>query len=245
MAGGSGVEDAYAVVGTDTGVGKTLVTAGLVGRLRDDGVEARAVKPVQTGYPPDDDAAIVCEVVGEADAATCLARLEPPLAPAVAADRTGTAIDYAALRSDCRRALADAEVGVLEGVGGLRVPLATTWGSAKPTETARGGTAGAVRRPEVLDLVADLELPTVVVARAGLGTLNHTALTVDALEDRGAPVAYVALNRHEDGDVAERTNPEVLAGMIGPPVHTLPVVDPADPVEPVARNLPSVLGALQ
>lgn len=232
--------DALAVVGTDTGVGKTLVTAGLVGRLRADGVAARAVKPVQTGHPPDDDAATVREAVGDADAATCLHRFEPPLAPSVAADREDAILDYEEVRADCRRALAEAEVGVLEGVGGLRVPLATTWGDATPPAGAALDAASGVRRPEVLDLVADLALPAVVVARAGLGTLNHTALTVDALRDRGVPVCYVVLNRHEGREVAERTNPEVLARMIDPPVHTLPVVEDGEPLGAVRTHLPRV-----
>ncbi len=78
-------EDGVFVVGTDTGVGKTVVTAGLTGWLRETGTEAVAVKPCQTGYPPDDDAAFVESVCGTADAAVCLQRLSPPLAPEVAA----------------------------------------------------------------------------------------------------------------------------------------------------------------
>lgn len=204
----------FAVVGTGTGVGKTVVTAGLVGWLREAGVDARAIKPCQTGFPPDDDAGFVAEVCGTDAAATCLRRLEPPLAPEVAADEEGRALAYGTLLTDCERALADAECGVLEGVGGLRVPLA--------------------EGRDVIDLVADLELPAVVVARSGLGTLNHTALTVDALRRRAIPVRGVVLNEYEGATVAERTNPAVLERMVDVPVETLPPLDLTDPTDVVS-----------
>jgi len=210
-----------AVVGTDTGVGKTVVTAALVATLRDEGVDARAVKPGQTGYPPDDDAAFVTEACGDEAAATCLARLEPALAPAVAAEEAGTSLDYAAILEGCRRELADAEVGVLEGVGGLRVPLADG--------------------REVIDLVADLEVPALVVARSGLGTLNHTALSVRALRDRNVPVAGIVLNVYAGETLAERTNPGVLEDMTGATVTTVPAVSFAEPsgaVDALRDHLP-------
>jgi len=203
----------FAVVGTDTGVGKTVVTAGLVGWLREAGVAARGIKPAQTGYPPDDDAGFVAAACGADDAATCLERLEPPLAPAVAADREGVDLSYEAIREGCERELADPPVGVVEGIGGLRVPLADD--------------------REVVDLVADLDVPALVVARSGLGTLNHTALTVEALERRDCRVPGVVLNEYEGATVAERTNPAVLREMTDRPVWTLPPLSIDDPREAV------------
>ncbi|MFB6084158.1 MAG: dethiobiotin synthase [Halorientalis sp.] len=211
----------FAVVGTDTGVGKTVVTAGLVGRLREAGVDARAVKPCQTGYPPDDDAGFVAEACGDAAAATCLRRLEPALAPAVAAEQVTADLSYEGILSGCREAVADAEVGVVEGIGGLRVPLADG--------------------REVVDLVADLDVPALVVARSGLGTLNHTALTVEALRRRDVPVAGVVLNEYAGATAAERTNPDELARMTGVAVETVPPLDldePRDAVAGVGDHLP-------
>ncbi|MFB6205155.1 MAG: dethiobiotin synthase [Haloglomus sp.] len=202
-----------AVVGTDTGVGKTVVTAGLVGRLRREGVDAVGVKPCQTGHPPDDDAGFVREACGDDAAAVCGRYLEPALAPAVAAAESDTELSYAAIREFCADALADAEVGVLEGIGGLRVPLAE-------------GT-------EVVDLVAALDLPAVVVSRSGLGTLNHTALTVEALERRGVPVEGIVLNEYDGATIAERTNPAVLKRMTGLEISTLPTADLSDPAAAV------------
>ena len=193
-----------AVVGTDTGVGKTVVTAALVARLRRDGVDARAVKPAQTGFPEDDDAGYVRDVCGESEAAVRLRTFGEALAPAVAARRADEPIVYGPLREETLAALADPEVGVLEGAGGLRVPL-----SNEP-------------RREIIDLVADLGTSALVVARSGLGTLNHTALTVEALRRRGVPVLGVALNRYGAASVAERTNPDELERMCDCPVYTLP-----------------------
>jgi len=214
----------FAVVGTDTGVGKTVVTAGLVGWLRESGHDARGIKPAQTGYPPDDDAGYVAEACGDAGAAVCLERLEPALAPAVAADIEGVDLSYGRIREGCGRELSAAGVGVVEGIGGLRVPLA--------------------EGREVIDLVADLDLPAVVVARSGLGTLNHTALTVEALRRRDVPVRGIVLNEYAGETVAERTNPEVLAEMTGLGVYTLPPAaldSPPAAVELVREHLPRTL----
>lgn len=209
------------VVGTDTGVGKTVVTAGITGWLRQDGVDAIAVKPCQTGYPEDDDARFVKRACGDEAAATCLERLGPPLAPAVAARETGIDLSYEEILAGCRDAVESHEVALVEGIGGLRVPLAD--------------------EREVVDLVADLDLPTLVVARSGLGTLNHTALTVEALRRRDVSVRGVVLNEYEGADLAERTNPEVIEGTNDVPVATLPPVDVEDGtalVDAVAEALP-------
>jgi len=109
----------------------------------------------------------------------------------------------------------------VEGIGGLRVPFA---GDA-----------------EVVDLIADLGVPTIVVARSGLGTLNHSALTVEALERRGCRVHGIVLNEYEGGSVAERTNPETLEAMTERPVWTLPPLSldgPSAPVDGLRAHLP-------
>ncbi|WP_394740330.1 dethiobiotin synthase [Natronococcus roseus] len=198
-----------AVVGTDTGVGKTVVTAGLARELRERGVDARAIKPAQTGHPPDDDAAFVVDACGTDEAATCLRYLEEPLAPRVAAERADDPLEYESLLADCRRECERVPVALLEGIGGLRVPLAGD--------------------REVVDLVADLASGAVVVTRSGLGTLNHTALTVDALERRGVDVFGIVCNGYEGASVAERTNPGEIDRMTDRPVETVPPLSGSDP----------------
>ena len=211
------------VVGTGTGVGKTVVTAGLTAWLREQGTEAVAVKPCQTGYPPDDDAAFVEGVCGTADAAVCLKRLSPPLAPEVAARESedDVKLSYEQIRDGVTDMVATSEAAVAEGIGGLRVPLADG--------------------REVIDLVADVGLPALVVARSGLGTLNHTALTVRALRRRGVPVVGVVVNEYEGATTAERTNPAVIQRMTDCAVWPLPPLDTESPdsvVDGVSTNLP-------
>jgi len=218
------ISDGVFVVGTDTGVGKTVVTAGLTGWLRDSGRDAIAVKPCQTGHPPDDDAAFVAEACGTDAASTCGRRLEPALAPAVAADVADADLSYEAILDGVLSAVAAHETGVVEGIGGLRVPLAD--------------------EREVVDLVADVGLPALVVSRSGLGTLNHTGLTVDALRDRGVPVLGVVLNEYEGASTAERTNPDVIRSMTDCPVWTVPPLDLTDSaaaIEGIRDALPPAL----
>lgn len=213
-----------AVVGTDTGVGKTVVTAALTAALRADGVDARAVKPVQTGFPEDDDAGFVRRACGAEAAGVRLRTYEEPLAPAVAARRADEPIDYEDLLAETRAALEATDVGILEGAGGLRVPL-----SDDPDT-------------EIVDLVADLDVPALVVARSGLGTLNHTALTVAALRRRDVPVEGVVLNAYTGATVAERTNPGRLERMCDCHVCTLPetALEVAGDVEKLGEELASV-----
>ncbi|MGQ3413449.1 dethiobiotin synthase [Natrinema sp. LN54] len=213
-----------AVVGTGTGVGKTVVTAGLTRLLREAGRDARAIKPAQTGYPPDDDAGFVAAACDDPAAATCPRYLEPALAPRVAAEVTGEDLAYETIRAACEREIEATPVPIVEGIGGLRVPLAGD--------------------REVIDLVADLEAAAVVVARSGLGTLNHTALSVDALEARGIDVCGIVVNEYAGETVAERTNPDELERMTGHAVETVPPLDddvPAGESDP--RHLAAGIGS--
>lgn len=213
-----------AIVGTDTGVGKTVVTAGITRWLRENGADARAIKPVQTGCSPDDvddsrssarraklvgDAGFVAEACADPDAARCHRYLEPPLAPRVAAAQADENLTYESVRRACEKAAAEASLPIVEGIGGLRVPLAED--------------------REVIDLVADLDATAIVVARSGLGTLNHSALSVEALERRGVDIAGIVCNEYAGASVAERTNPAELERMTGYDVETVPPLEGETP----------------
>lgn len=213
-----------AVVGTDTGVGKTVITGALVGILRESNCDARAVKPAQTGFPPDDDAGVVGDICGDPDAATCLRYLEPPLAPAVAAEREEVDISYETVRRKTATALDACEVGVVEGIGGLHVPLADG--------------------REVIDLVADLGCKAVVVARSGLGTLNHTRLTIEALSQRDVPIHGVVLNEYDGETIAERTNPDQLRTVTDAPVVTMPTVERDALIDTAREQLTPIIDRL-
>jgi adenosylmethionine-8-amino-7-oxononanoate aminotransferase len=187
------------VTGTDTGVGKTAVAAALARSLRRRGFDVGVMKPAATGVPPDDDADLLRAAAGSDDPPALVSplRLRDPLAPAVAADLEGRTPDIEAIRAAYRTLAERHPVVVVEGVGGILVPVAWGW--------------------SVADLARDLGLSLVVVARAGLGTLNHAALTIEAARSRGLNVLGVVLNHVEDEPpgLAEETNPAALARLAG------------------------------
>lgn len=200
------------VTGTDTGVGKTFVSA-LLCRSRP-GVTY--VKPVQTGLLDDEpDAQVVARLAGVPTRQG--PGFDEALAPAVAAARAGVAITRAALLAPFSGL--DNVVG--EGAGGLLVEL---------------GTDGTT----LADLAADLDLPLVVVARPGLGTLNHTRLTCEAAWARGLRVLGIVVNGYPpDPDVAAQTNLDGLA-LIAPVLVVVPRHEP-----PAALPaIPDLLGAV-
>ena len=217
------------VTGTDTGVGKTVVAAALVLALRQRGVKAVGFKPVETGLGPEEpaDSMVLAEATGvHVDLMRPLLRLPEPLAPAVAAERAGVAIDPKALESRIRALRAAGYTLVVEGAGGLLVPLA--WGYT------------------ALDLARETGLEAVVVGRAGLGTLNHVALTLEALARGKVPVRGVALNlRGDPPDLAEATNPAAMARLC-PGVRLVVLPRVATPVTPLdaARALASLVDPL-
>lgn len=200
------------VTGTDTGVGKTLAASALCRADREAGRTVLYAKPVQTGLERAQagDAAFVA-AAAKVPVIECL-RFPEPLAPAVAAERAGEVIDVAGLLADLEKAGDGFDRVVVEGAGGLLVPL---WGAVTMADLADALGAGLV-----------------VVTRPGLGTLNHTALTLEAANSRGLPVdGLVVSGWPSDPGVTEQTNLERLSSMA--PVLGLlpdyPGVDTADP----------------
>lgn len=215
------------VTGTDTGVGKTVIAAALVLARRAAGVRAIGFKPAESGVggdgPPD--SAILAAAAGSVEAlAEPLVQLTEPLAPAIAAERAGVALDTAAIETRVRSLRAAGWSVIVEGAGGILVPLA--WGYT------------------ALDLAAQLGLEAVVVGRAGLGTLNHVQLTVDALRRRDVRVRAVVLNgRGARPDLAESTNPSALRRLLpGVRIFEMPRLDTDDPMEAARQIAPGLAG---
>lgn len=183
---------ALLITGTDTGVGKTVATAALACHARLSGVDVAVCKPVQTGSPHDDDLADV----GRLSGVTRLHggwRYPEPLAPAAAAGRAGMALPTRAELVESVRSV-DAPLNLVEGAGGLLVEIG----------------AGATLR----DLAVDLGAPVLVVVAAGLGTLNHTALTLEALAHHRVSCAGLVIGAWPpDPDIAEQGNRETLADL--------------------------------
>jgi dethiobiotin synthetase len=195
------------VTGTDTGVGKTLVAAALLFALRERGVRALGFKPAETGLSLQEDADswILARASGVAEeGARPLLRLEEALAPALAAERAGVSLDPEQVVETVQTLRGRGYTLVVEGAGGLLVPLA--WGFT------------------ALDLAARAGLEAVVVARAGLGTLNHVLLTAESLENRGVRLRGVVLSgAGSPPDLAEGTNPHSLARLLpGVPICLVP-----------------------
>jgi len=204
------------VTGTDTGVGKTVLAAAICAALRARGVDVAAWKPVVTGtdepaaggWPPDHE--LLGAAAGVAPERVAPLTFGPAVSPHLAAQLASRAIEPAALLDDARRAGAEAGVLVAEGVGGILVPL----------------TPGYLVR----DLALDLGLPVLVVARPGLGTINHTLLTLEALRAVGLAVAAVVLTPWPDAPLEmERSNRETIARLGAVPVEALPHVPGPDP----------------
>jgi dethiobiotin synthetase len=160
------------VTGTDTGVGKTVATAALACHARLAGIDVAVCKPVQTGSPRDDDLADVARLSG-VGALYGTWRYPEPLAPAAAAQRAGMALPT---RDELVGLVAavDAKLTLVEGAGGLLVEL---------------GADGVTLR----DLARELAAPVLVVVSPGLGTLNHTALTLEALAAQRIPCAGLVI----------------------------------------------------
>jgi dethiobiotin synthetase len=154
------------VTGTDTGVGKTVVSAALLCRYP----QARYWKPIQTGIETDDDTAEVRRLTGLIQDRDEGVRLRNPVSPHLAAERAGTRID---LESLTEWATGNQESWIVEGAGGVLTPL-------NDTQT-------------MANLMVRLGLPVVVVARTTLGTINHTILTIEALRARSLHVAGVVM----------------------------------------------------
>ncbi len=174
------------VSGTDTGVGKTVVACALVRGLRARGLDVGAMKPVETGVGPEGplDALALREAAGGGDPLEdiCPQRFVLPAAPTVAATAEGRAVDLAALRAAYARLAARHDALVVEGAGGLLVPA---------TDGVR-----------MADLAGELGLPILLVARAALGTINHTLLSLEAIEARGLELAGVVIS-HCGGPTSE------------------------------------------
>lgn len=200
------------VTGTGTGVGKTVVTAALAALARDRGRSVAVVKPAQTGVRPDEpgDLAEVRRLSGVTDLHE-LARYCDPLSPQAAARRAGAEpLDLGVVARTVNRLAATQDLVLVEGAGGLLVRFAD-WTLA--------------------DLARALDAPVLVVTTAGLGTLNHTALTLEVLAARGLrPAGVVIGSWPRRPDLAARCNVEDLQTLAGRPLDgALPEGAPTHP----------------
>lgn len=183
---------AYFITATGTDLGKTWLTAGVVNASRMQGVPARALKPVMSGYdvanPAASDAGVLLHKVGARGTAQEVAAISPwrfaaPLSPDLAAAREGRSIDFDALVGWCRAEIARNEgLLLIEGIGGAMVPL-----DAQHT---------------VRDWIAALDVPAVLVGATHLGALSHTLTALAALREVGCVPAALVINESAGSTVS-------------------------------------------
>ena len=170
------------IAGTDTNVGKTVVTAALGLALQQTGAKVGIMKPVETGTTPDNTDSDVRRLRNvfapykNVDVRN-VSSFPEPVAPLEAARSAQQVIDVDVILNACRERTVDRDYMLVEGIGGILVPL---------TETH-----------DVRDLIGLLGLPCLIVGRTGLGSINHTRLTLMGLQEAGIPILGIVLN-HTD-----------------------------------------------
>lgn len=179
----------YFITGTDTGVGKTVVTACLTALFKSRGEDIGVMKPIETGVDSEcstsanSDAKFLMEVAGVQDALedVCPYRLKFPASPYQAAKMEGRELKPEKLLEKFRTLQSKHSMMLVEGIGGLMVPI--------------------TQRYNVADLALQINLPLIIVSRVKVGTLNHTLLTINAARQHGLKVAGVILNPSKEGEL--------------------------------------------
>lgn len=204
------------VTGTDTGVGKTVLAAAIVATLRERGIAVRPLKPLITGlddppdpaWPPDHE--LLARAAGATADEVALIGYGPAVSPHLAAELAGRPIDPVELVSRIQAAVEPGETAIVEGVGGLLVPIAEGY--------------------DVRRLAQDLGHPILLAARPGVGTINHTLLTLEAARRAALDVAGVVLTPWPlDPSAIERSNRDTIERLGDVPVSTLAPIARADP----------------
>ncbi|GAB4487014.1 MAG: dethiobiotin synthase [Thermodesulfovibrionales bacterium] len=198
----------FFVTGTDTGVGKTVVSAALIRLLMFHGRSVFAMKPIESGCGRHGDTLIPFDGMflkqtahmPEAVSSVTPCCFESPLSPFAASEREPREINPERFRKTFYRLFRKYDTAVVEGIGGLMVPIRSDY--------------------FVVDLAREFNLPLIVVARPGLGTLNHTMLTVTCALREGLKVAGVVINyaNPPENTEAEKTNVQVLRQICPAPV---------------------------
>jgi dethiobiotin synthetase len=197
------------ITGTDTGVGKTLVTAALALHLKKRGLTVGVMKPIETGVSAGretrSDAARLRSIIEseETFGAICPYSFELPVAPLAAAQTTRQVINPETIRKVYRLLSSRYDYTVVEGIGGVLVPITT--------------------KISVADLIKQLRLPAIVVGRSELGGINHALLTIEALRRKHIDIIALVLNRTHAvrsalARVQERSTIEILRKQAGVPV---------------------------
>jgi dethiobiotin synthetase len=191
--------DTVLVTGTDTGVGKTWVACGLAHAIRHAGRSVTAVKAVETGCAerpaPTEDGVRLAAATGQTAPTRALRRFRAPIAPAPAADLEGLTLNLDELAAEIGAATGTSQLLLLEGAGGLLSPLGWDWNA--------------------VDLAQAFQATALVVASDRLGSINHTLLTLSALDLAGVRVAAIVLSAPAAADASTGSNGPAIARLSG------------------------------
>ncbi len=189
------------ITATDTGVGKTVVSGAICANLVAQGLKVAPFKPFASGCRRDREGLVNSDTEFLAHCSQTdlpLSTINPityttPAAPILCEQLEHRSIDFEALSRAYYNICKDSDIVVVEGIGGIRVPLSDSI--------------------DLLDFASNLDLATIVVARPNLGTINHTLLTIDALRSRGIYVAGVIINGYntDTADIVTENNAEIIA----------------------------------
>lgn len=190
------------ITGTDTGIGKTYVACALARALRKKGISVGVMKPVCTGDKRDVEKLIYAAGIKENVESVNPVFFKHPLAPLVAARLEQKSVNSERILSAYHRLLDKYEFLIVEGAGGVEVPLKKNY--------------------FVRDMIKDFSLPALIVSRPNLGTINHTLLTVKSLKDEKIKIAGIVINHITAAKgLAEKTNPKIITELTGLPVAEL------------------------
>ncbi|MBL7685251.1 MAG: dethiobiotin synthase [Deltaproteobacteria bacterium] len=190
------------ITGTDTNVGKTIIAAAFAAYLRDQGVNVGVMKPCESGATSESSDSVFLKKMSQSEDSIDLITpysFQAPLAPGIAARLESREISFEFIKEKFEILQSLHDIVLIEGAGGLLVPLS--------------------ENKNVRDLIEYLKVPVLVVARAGLGTVNHTLLTLESLASKKIPVAGVVLNHSQNSsDLSEKYNEQTLAEWTSVPI---------------------------
>lgn len=188
------------ITGTDTGVGKTIVTAAVAWNMKQAGRSVGIMKPIQTGtvVSGPTDIEFIQDLIGEDHSVdySCPYTFADPVAPLVASMLSDERIDIKRIRDSFKKLKENNDTVLVEGAGGILVPILEDYFMS--------------------DLALELDLPILIVSRPNIGTLNHTLLTLEYAKKKGLEVAGIVISNFPwDPGIPEQTNPELILSMTG------------------------------
>ena len=218
--------NAYFITGTDTGVGKTSITAGLAGSMHKLGIDVGIMKPIATGYPnktgfKSSDVAKLVEAVSIKDPENLInpVFLSLPTSPFDATKLLGLSIDMPLIFEQFKKLLVLHKVLLVEGIGGIMTPITKNF--------------------FVADMIKQMGIDTIIVTRATIGTLNHTVMTCKMCKDYGIKIRGIVINNFDEkGTAAEKNAPSTLYELTNIPIlGTVPFIKDLNNIETLIESV--------